>query len=204
MSETVGLTIDGGDIKACARARLFGVDQQVRYYGELASRYQRHHTQVQLLMLVLSLAVPTSSMISPSVLVPATVGWLLAALIAWAMIGGHANKAAILHNISTDCERIKSEQIQLYILIKGDIISETVAGQRLEDLAKRMIETTGRARNAQVPVDWGLLNKCQSDTNRVLLVEEGRRVQAPASLKPERCQKNGISPIPESDQATTN
>ena len=164
----------GNDIKLYARSELFDVDRHVRYYGELASKYQKLHSRIQLAVFVLSLAVPTLLAIFPDISVLAPVGLLLAALVGWDFIGGHANKAAVLHGISTDCDRIKSEQMELYQLIKNDRISETDAQRRLDALGQRTIEATGRAGYAQVSIDQHLLDRCASDTNQVLLVEEER------------------------------
>jgi len=172
MSAVVKSPSLGDDIRTYARSELFDVDRHVRYYGKLASIYQRRHSLVQLSVFILSLSAPTLLVIFPTVWAGAPLGLLLAALVGWDFIGGHANKAAVLHGISTDCDRIRSEQMELYQLIKNDRIAEAEAQQRLDALAQRTIEATGRAGYAQVAINEALLDKCSDDTNRVLLVEE--------------------------------
>ena len=162
----------GDDIKTYARSELLDIDRQARYYRQLASMYQGRHSLAQLSVVTLSLSIPTVVAIFPSVWAGAPLGLLLAALVAWDFIGGHARKAAILDGISAVCDHIRSEQMELYQLIKNDRISEAESQRRLSALSQRTIEATGRARYAQVSIDRALLDKCSDDTNRVLLAEE--------------------------------
>ena len=162
----------GDDIKTYARSQLLDIDRHARYYRELASMYQSRHSLVQLSVFTLSLSIPTVLAAFPTVWAGAHLGLLLAALVGWDFIGGHANKAAVLHGISTVCDHIRSEQMALYQLIKNDRISEAESQRRLSALFQRTIEATGRAGYAQVSIDRALLDKCSDDSNRVLLAEE--------------------------------
>lgn len=162
----------GDDIRTYARSELLDIDRQARYYRELASMYQSRHSLVQLSAVTLSLSIPTVLAIFPTVWAGAPLGLLLAALVGWDFIGGHANKAAILHGISTVCDHIRSEQMELYQLIKNGRISEAESQRRLSALSQRAIEATGRAGYAQVSINPALLEQRSDDTNRVPLVEE--------------------------------
>ena len=167
----------GDDIKDYAWESLQEVDKHVRYYGELASKYQKLHSRIQLGVFVLALAIPTAIPIllsrSPEELkYISLVGIVMAALVGWDFIGGHANKAAVLHGVSLECDRIEAEQRKLFHLVNNDRIGEPEAHERLQELSVRTTEATGRAGYAQVSFDRKLEVKCWKDSKRVLMRQE--------------------------------
>lgn len=168
----------GEDLKEYAWSELQELDKHVRYYGELASKYQTRRFWIQLVVFSLSLMGPAVLSLTPVdwqikplwILAPASL--ILPMLVAWDFIAGYANKAAILHVISLECDRIKSDQVELYHLIDNDRIPESEARTRLNSLSRRVIEATGRAGYAQVSFDMELNKKCWEDSKRVLMRQE--------------------------------
>ena len=149
------------------------LDKNVRYYGELASKYQSKHSRIQMSVFWLSLAIPTILGAAPKAwILPVVLGFVLAGLVGWDFIGGHANKAAVLHGITVECERIYADQAALFFLINNDQIEESEARERLRELARRTIDATGRSGYAQVSFDFKLSDKCWKDSKNVLMKQE--------------------------------
>ncbi len=158
------------EVKDYAWSELLELDKHVRYYGELASRNQRKHSISQFAVFFLSMAVPAvASVYRPPLWVVLIGALVTAACVAWDYMGGHASKAALLHGISVDCERLEVEQKELFHSINRDEIDESDAREKLAYLANRTIETVSRAGTARVIVDETLNTKCWEAANRVLL-----------------------------------
>ena len=158
------------ETKDYAWSELLELDKHVRYYGELASRNQRKHSLLQFTVFFLSMAVPAlASVYNPPLWVVLLGALATAGCVAWDYMNGHASKAAVLHSISVDCERLEVEQRELFHSINRDEIDEADARQRLTDLANRTIETVSRAGPARVTVDEALNAKCWEASNKVLL-----------------------------------
>ena len=100
-------------VKALARSELFDIERHVRYYGKLSSKYQSIHSWIQLGVFTLLLSIPTLIFLGMPPAVLAIVGSAVSAMAAWGHMGGYANKAAVLHGVSTECDRMKAEQMDL-------------------------------------------------------------------------------------------
>ena len=158
------------EVKDYAWSELLELDKHVRYYGELASRNQRKHSILQFAVFFLSMALPAvASIYSPPLGVVLIAALGTAACVAWDYMSGHASKAALLHGISVDCERLEVEQRELFHTINRDGIDESDAREKLAGLASRTIETVSRAGTARVIVDETLNAKCWEAANRVLM-----------------------------------
>lgn len=139
-----------------------------RYYASLADRHRRKRRIVQFLLM----AAATSGIIGLLGLLPEFVQRAavaaIAIVVAWDLFGDYAKKAAVLHTISIECNRIHSQWQNLWLEIDRPDLEDADALRQCEMLGRRLIEITGQAGLVGVDVDAKLNKTCAADTYKVM------------------------------------
>lgn len=156
--------------KDLAWSELLELDYHVRYYRALADRHQKWHSCVQFVVFFVSLSIPLIGSAWDKWILPASL--FLSACVAWDYMSAHARKAATLDAISRDCEKLLPKQLDLFNSINYDLIEESEACRRLEELAQLSTEVTSRAGIAGITENKKLIVKCWDDSNAILLREQ--------------------------------
>lgn len=140
----------------------------VRYYTSLADRHCRKRRIMQSLLL----AAATSGLVGllgplPEFMLQ-TAAATVAILVAWDSFGDYARKAAVLHAICIECNRIEGLWQRLWLEIDRPDLKDTDVLRQCETLGQRLNEITGQAGLVGVPVDAQLNKTCAEDAYKAL------------------------------------
>lgn len=151
---------------------LLNAARLVRYYSSLADRHRRNGRIIQFLLM----AAATSGIAGLLDLLPAFIQQTAAAAAAAAVailvvcdfFGDYAWKAAVLHVICIECNRIESQWQTLWLEIDRPDLEDADALRQCETLGRRLNEITGQAGLVGVAVDAQLNKTCAEDTYKVM------------------------------------
>lgn len=139
-----------------------------RYYASLADRHRKKRRAVQFLLMVAA----TSGIIGLLGLLPEFVQRAavaaIAIVVAWDFFGDYARKAAVLHTICIECNRLASQWQKLWLEIDRPDLEDADALRQCEMLGQRLIDVTGQAGLVGVTVDAKLNQTCAADTYKVM------------------------------------
>ena len=145
---------------------LLDAARSVRYYETLSDRHRFKHSIVRFLLLA-SAAGGISALLD---LLPENVqlisGALVALLVVWDFMADYARKAAILHTISVECSDLENKLQALWRDVNREDADDGEIRRRIEELARRAPEVTGRAGGADIREDRTLNQKCAESAYR--------------------------------------
>ena len=140
----------------------------VRYYDRLASKHQHRHIVTRLVLLASAIA-GVAALVNQ---LPATLGVLAGAAIGVLMavdfLADFANKAAVLHFISRECNAVDDDLATLWGDVQSDAIEDAEARRTLTDLRHRITRTTDWAGSAHIPTDEQLNIRCAEAAYKAL------------------------------------
>ena len=140
----------------------------VRYYSSLADRHRRKQRIMQILLMAAAIS-GIAALLDP---LPAFMAQIavaaIAILVTWDFFGDYARKAAVLHVICIECNRIESQWQTLWLEIDRPDLEDTDALRQCETLGRRLNEITGQAGLVGVAVDAQLNKTCAEDTYKVM------------------------------------
>ena len=136
----------------------------VYYYEALADKYQRLYFWIRFGMLffvIASVASPFAPFPQPiGVIVTVALIMVTATLVAADYVGDFAKKAALLHGIAGQVNRLGSEWRALWLVIDDADSEDGMARRKNEDLQSRLTETTEQAREAGITINDKLNQEC--------------------------------------------
>ena len=140
----------------------------VRYYTNLADRYLKKRRTMQFL-LIAAAASGIAGLLGPlPEFISRAAAAAVAILVVWDVFGDYARKAAVLHAISIECNRIESLWHALWLEIdRSDLEDADVLGQ-CKTLGQSLNDVTGRAGLVGVEVDAELNVSCAEETYKVM------------------------------------
>ena len=144
------------------------VARLLRYYTRLSNRHRRKQQLIRILLL----AAATSGIVALLDLLPAFMQELAAAavaiLVVWDSLGDYARKAAVLHAICIECNRIESQWQKLWLQIDRPDLDDEDALHQSDMLGERLNDITGRAGLVGVEFDTKLNRTCAEDAYKVM------------------------------------
>ena len=136
----------------------------VYYYESLADKYQRLYFWIRFGMLffvIVSVASPFAPFPQPvGAIVTVAMILVTATLVTADYVGDFAKKAAVLHGIAGQVNRLGSEWRALWLVIDDADSEDGMARRKNEDLQSRLTETTEQAREAGITINDKLNQKC--------------------------------------------
>ena len=140
----------------------------LRYYETLSDRHRRKHRIIQVLLM----AAATSGIATVLDLMPGftqqIAGAAVAILVVWDFNGDYARKAAVLHAISIECNRLESRWHKLWLEIDRPDLDDADALHQCEILGQRLLDITSQAGPAGVEIDAELNRTCAEDAYKVM------------------------------------
>ena len=143
------------------------VARLLRYYTSLSNRHRRKQQLIRILLM----AAATSGIVTLLDLLPAFMQELAAAavaiLVVWDSLGDYARKAAVLHAICIECNRLESRWHKLWFEIDRPDLDDADALHQCDELGQRLLDITSQAGPAGVEIDAELKSLLQkSDGSR--------------------------------------
>ena len=147
---------------------LLDASRLVRYYSKLSDRHSRNRRIVQFLLM----AAATGGIATLVDLLPQFIQQIAAAavaiLVAWDFFADYAKKAAVLHAILIECNRLEGEWGDLWVGIDRSDLDDADVRQQCVLLGARLNDVTARAGLVGVHEDAELNKKCAEDAYTVM------------------------------------
>ena len=147
---------------------LLDASRLVRYYSKLSDRYSRNRRIVQFLLM----AAATGGIATLVNLLPQFIQQIAAAavaiLVAWDFFADYAKKAAVLHAICIECNRLEGEWRQLWVDIDQSNLDDAGVRRQCASLRRRLNEVTARVGLVGVQEDAALNKQCAEDAYKVM------------------------------------
>ena len=139
-----------------------------RYYGKLESRNEIWYVGNRLLLLAFSLGgiVALFDILPDAVRV--TIGALISLLIALEYVFNFGQKAAVLRYICISCAEIEDQWRYLWNRIENNRVDETEIWREREELSRRCLQVTSKARELGVRDSNRINEKSAEEAYRVM------------------------------------
>ena len=147
---------------------LLDVSRQVRYYGELSSRYSQRNTWILFGLIFCGSGEALLILSKASAYLSVPFALAIAAIAAWAVAGDYAKKAAVAHSICLECSYLEMEWESLWNRIDSADFSDDSVLKSNQELWQRLIAATSRATPGGIHEDRKLNEKCWAETCAVL------------------------------------
>ena len=147
---------------------LLDVARLVRYYEALSDRYRRNHSIVRFLLLAAAAGGIAALLDLLPAIAQLIASGLVALLVAWDFISDYAKKAAVLHAISLECSRLEIEWRELWADVNDHNADDAEVRRKNQLLARKVLEVTGWAGQADIREDQKLNEKCEDDAYRII------------------------------------
>ena len=139
-----------------------------RYYASLADRHLRK-CRINRFLLMAAATCGIVGLLDPGLAFMQQAGAAaVAILVVCDFFGDFAKKAAVLHTICIECNRLESQWQDLWLEIDRPDLEDADALRQCEMLGQRLIDVTGQAGFVGVTVDAKLNQTCAADTYKVM------------------------------------
>ena len=147
---------------------LLDVTRLARYYGALSDRHRRNHSAIRFLLLAAAAGGIAALLNLLPAIAQLIAGGLIALVVAWDFVSDYAKKAAVLHTISVECDRLQNEWRELWNEANNPEASDAEVREQNIQLAQRISYVTGRAGDANIRENRKLNEECAKAAYKVM------------------------------------
>ena len=151
---------------------MLDADRHVRYYQALFNRYQRNHSRIRFISLIGLTSVIASliNLIDQSYrhIAQVIAGIAVPVAVVSDFLTNYPQKIAVLKQISTECDTLKTEWQALWDSIEASEINEGKARKKNDELTQRLDTVTHQSIEAGIRINHKLNSKCAKETYKVM------------------------------------